>query len=207
MWYQLCGQVNDIMRFLKQVIVAFLISSVLAVFMMRITKPMGFGQSDVYEAVTREPWKVVHVPESYRFVVPWMAHEISVVSHMNLHRTYFCIQVFCYAVILSTIWIWLTCGLRMDSLVAACICSLFVFSFPGVYNLHNLIHIGFVEHLLILLAFLLIYYNKYITLLLLLVSSCFVKESVGLVAIPTYFVTALTPVSYTHLTLPTILRV
>jgi hypothetical protein len=180
------------MSTVKQALLAFSISVVVAVLMMQITKPTGFGQARWYEAQAHTPWNVGHVPEGYRPAIPWIAYGITRLTHASVPAAFFCLQIAFYGIILSMLWIWATRGLHLDPLVAACVCSLFVFSFAGTYNLHNRIHIGFAEHLFVLATFLLIYYDKFPALVAVVVVSCFVKESVGLVAIPTYFIAALT---------------
>lgn len=173
-------------------LIAFTLSAAIAFIVIRLTQEMGSGQASRYEAAARTPWEAVVVPESFRFAIPWLAHQVADLGGMDIPQAYFRIQIVLYASVLASVWVWLRGGLRLSRRVSACVASLFVFSYPGVYNLHNTSHVGFGEHLMLLATFLLLYHGKFIPFLIAVAGSCFVKESIGLVMIPTYLMIELT---------------
>jgi hypothetical protein len=96
-----------------------------------------------------------------------------------------------FGVILTVMVRWISDGLSRGTFVAGISSILFVLSYPGVYNLHNVVHVGLGEHLFVLLGCVAIYSNRFAVLCLVTAVSCLVKESVGFLIVPTYFVSAM----------------
>lgn len=67
-------------------------------------------------------------------------------------------------------------------------CVLFIFSNTSIFYLHHIVQVGFGEHLFILLGCIAIYYDRFLKLLLIVALSCLVKESIGMLLIPSYLI-------------------
>jgi hypothetical protein len=153
-----------------------------------ITKDFGFGDSGDYMLVAQFPFQLKAPPFGYRIAIPYLASFMSQNLHMGLERTFEVLQIVMYSLVLTVWYLWVTIGLRLSSFVSVLTCLLFIFSYPGVYNLHNVVHVGFGEHLFLLLGFIAIYHNRFILLCIIVAVSCFVKENVGALLIPTSLV-------------------
>jgi hypothetical protein len=165
-----------------------LMGVVLGLFMRRMTLPMGFGQAEIYTAMAGDPWGLHAPPEGYRIAVPMSAAALSSVLHLKLVTAFFLLQIGLYGAIVATLFSWCVGALGLDTFVAAILCALYAFSYGGIYNLHNVAHVGFAEHLFILLACMAIHARRFTRLAVVLLLSCFVKETIAMVILPTTFV-------------------
>lgn len=156
----------------------------------QFTLPMGFGDSGHYLAMAQDPGTFARSPWGYRIAVPYAAFGISGVLALPIKTAFGILQIAMFGLILTLIFLWISGVLRRGNFVAALSAALFAFSYPGVYNLHNIVHVGLGEHLFVLLGCMAIYSNRWRTLCLVTAVSCLVKESVGFLLIPTYFVSA-----------------
>jgi hypothetical protein len=153
----------------------------------QFTLPMGFGDSERYLAMAQDPVRFIGAPWGYRVAVPYAAQAISAGLSLPIETTFSALQLTMFAVILTGIVAWVSNQYKGGSLVGALCAILFAFSYPGVYNLHNVVHVGFAEHLCVLLGCMAIYGNRFGLLCILIALSCLGKESVGFLLIPTYF--------------------
>ncbi|MBW3139296.1 hypothetical protein KUV56_07080 [Ferrimonas balearica] len=153
--------------------------------MLMSTQPFSFGDAERYLAMAQSPWVFTDAPWGYRIGVPYLAAWLSPLFN-GIHSAFFALQLLFYASFLTALYLWLRWGLKLNILACACACLLFIFSYPGVYNLHNSVHVGLAEHLGILLGCIAIYHRSFRSLLLLLVITAFVKENIGLLLIPTW---------------------
>jgi hypothetical protein len=168
------------------------ICCLLGLYMRKITIPMGFGDSERYLPMAEAPGTFTTAPWGYRIAIPYAAASLSSLLGVSIKSAFGMLQVGMYSILLTTMFLWIHLGLRVDSYTGAITTLLFVFSYAGVYNLHNVVHVGFGEHLLVLLGIIAIYHNYYGALLGIIILSCFVKETVGLIIVPTFFVYSLT---------------
>jgi hypothetical protein len=169
------------------VIVLIVILFVIAgLFIRHLTKPAGFGDSKIYLAMAKSVWTFTESPWGYRIAVPYLAAYLAYYLRIPLETVFFALQMGMYALTLAGLFWWFRFGLRMRPYTTVLGLLLFVFSYPGVYNLHNTLHVGFAEHLLLVLGCIAIYQNYYLILVFLVAASSFVKETAGLLLIPTY---------------------
>jgi hypothetical protein len=175
-------------------IVAFILlvgcCAVAGLYVRQFTLPMGFGDSGHYLAMAQDPGTFERSPWGYRIAVPYAASGISRALALSIRSAFGILQLAMFGLTLSLIFLWISGPLSRDRLVAALSTTLFTFSYPGVYNLHNIIHVGLGEHLFVLLGCIAIYSNRWLALCLVTAVSCLVKESVGFLLIPSYFVSA-----------------
>lgn len=177
----------------KEIIILGLIfccSIILGFYIRQFTLPMGFGDSEQYRAMAENPGKFVNPPWTYRIAVPYLAAGISYIFRLPIRTAFGVLQIIMFGLILTIIFYWIYKVFGKDRPIAFLPVLLFSFSYPGVYNLHNTAHVGFGEHLFVLLGCLAIYSNRWIALLFVIAFSSFVKESVGFLLIPTYFFSA-----------------
>ena len=153
-----------------------------------LTNPMGLHDSYAYLLVAQSPFELTAPPFGYRIAIPYLAAFLSASLHMNLERTFEVLQIGLYSLVLTSWYLWATLGLKLTKPTSVMTCILFIFSYPGVYNLHNAVHVGFGEHLFLLLGFMAIFHNSYWLLYIIIIISCFVKENVGVLLIPTFAV-------------------
>jgi len=157
----------------------------------QFTLPMGFGDSGKYLAMAEAPGTFIRSPWGYRIVVPYAASAIAENLPLPLRVAFGILQLSMFGVILTLIVRWVSDGLARGVFVGAMSATLFVLSYPGVYNLHNIVHVGLGEHLFVLLGCMAIYSNRFVLLCLVTAASCLVKESVGFLLVPTYFMSAM----------------
>jgi hypothetical protein len=156
-----------------------------------VTFPMGFGDSEHYLEMAKSPGKFVGSPWGYRIAVPYAAALLAQSTGISLFFAFTLLQVGIYSLFLATLFFWLRRGLRVSNFAAGMTLLLFVCSYPGVYNLHNVVHVGLAEHLLVLLGCIAVYHNRFLLLALIVAISCTVKETVGMLLIPSYFILAI----------------
>ena len=157
----------------------------------QFTLPMGFGDEDKYLVMAQAPGRFASVPWGYRVAVPYAASALSKALSIPLKTAFVVLQLSMFGVTLTLLVRWMSDGLASRNFVTGLSASLFVFSYPGIYNLHNIVHVGFGEHLFLILGCMAIYSNRFTVLCLVMAASCFVKESVGFLLIPTYFAFAM----------------
>jgi hypothetical protein len=165
--------------------------SVAGLCMRRATVPMGSGDSGHYLAMARHPGTFVGSPWGYRIAVPYVAASISSLTGVPVETAYTVLQVGMFSLFLTALFLWLSWGFGISTFAASMACLLFIFSYPGVYNLHNVTHVGLGEHLLVLLGCIALYHNRFLFFVCVVAASCLVKESVGMLLIPSFLVLAL----------------
>ena len=172
------------------VLLLLMLFSVGGVIISFITLDMGFGDFGHYLKMSEYPGNFVGSPWGYRIAIPYL---VAIFSSMgtSIKITYTIVQIAMYSSFLTVLYLWISKEFQVNKFAAIGTCVLFMFSFPGVYNLHNVIHIGFSEYFFILLGCIAIYNNHLIFLIIIIVLSSFVKESVPMLLIPTYFVSSL----------------
>lgn len=156
-----------------------------------ITEPLGFGDRERYLEMALVPENFVGSPWGYRIGVPFLVHFISAQLSVSVETVYSFAQHFMLALFLTILFFWFSARLRIQKISSILICLMFVFSYPGIYYLHNFTHIGFFEYLFILLGALAVYYNKFLFLCCVIFISGFFKESIGLILIPSFFVSSI----------------
>lgn len=177
------------MKIKKTVQILLLTSLFIAIawFIRISTLPMGFGDSGQYMFMAENPYafKYAYIPWNYRVFVPYLAALLPAAINFN----FLLLQIFAFAAVNLLLFFWVR-DLGLDYLKSLCICCLFSFSYAGTYNLHNITHVGFYEHLVILLGVIYIYRKQYWWLAAIVFTGGFVKESIALL-IPLYFFCAL----------------
>jgi hypothetical protein len=151
------------------------------------TQPMGFGDAVQYMKMAEQPFQFTASPWGYRIVVPYLAALISNLLRIPLGQTFLFLSLLAFEAINMVIMIWSVRGLRLSIWTAVMLAMLYSFSYAGVYNLHNYIHIGFYWELLVFLGFLTIYYDRFPLLLMIVSLGSAVTENV-IILIPTYFI-------------------
>ena len=178
----------------RKFVISFLLFcgfAVLGFYVRKFTIPWGIGDSGFYRAMAENPGTFIRSPWGYRIAVPYAAAAISEILSLPLKTAFGILQLSMFGVILTLIFRWVSTALTRSAFVGAISVTLFALSYPGVYNLHNIMHVGLGEHLFVLLGCMAIYSNRFVLLCLVTVASCLVKESVGFLLIPTYFVSAM----------------
>lgn len=156
-----------------------------------LTLPMGFGDSETYLEMAQTPGAFIRSPWGYRIGVPYAASALATLLSLPIETAFSVLQLSMFGVIMTALCTWISTGLERGPLVGTLCALLFMFSYPGTYNLHNVAHIGLGEHLFILLGCMAIYGKHFFALCVVTVLSCFVKESVGFLLIPTYLLSAM----------------
>jgi hypothetical protein len=156
-----------------------------------ITIPMGFGDSKNYLEMAQAPGTFISSPWGYRIGVPYAARGVSQMLSLPIQTAFSLLQLSMFGVIMTVLFLWVSSVLERGGLIGALCAMLFAFSYPGTYNLHNVVHVGLGEHLFVLLGSMAIYSNRFFVLCVVIAISCFVKESGGFLLIPTYLVSAL----------------
>lgn len=151
-----------------------------------ITLPRGFGDSGHYLRMAQSPEKFAGSPWGYRIGVPYLASRTASILDIPVAEAYTILQMIMFSMIVAALFFWLYKGFGLSPFTCALSCLLFIYSFPGNYNLHNVVHVGFAEHLLILLGCIAIYHSRFLYLVFVIAISCLSKESVGMLLIPTY---------------------
>ena len=144
------------------------------------------GDADRYEAVAHNVGVLVHPPWGCRIGIPYLAAGLIRATGLGLASSFVLLQILLYAGLLAATFLWAGRVLNLGRSGAALLCLLLACSFPAVYNLHNTTHVGFAEHLLILLGFIAIQRERFLPLAVLLLAAGFVKESVGAMLIPVF---------------------
>ena len=137
---------------LQLIIILLFIFSIVGVYVTYVTLPMGYGDSNHYLKMAQSPGTSVASPWGYRIAIPYVAALFSSIFNFPIKLSFVAAQIGMYALFLTLLSLWLLWGLRISRFATAMSCLLFVFSYPGVYNLHNVVHVGFGEHLFVLLG-------------------------------------------------------
>ncbi len=154
------------------------------------TRNLGSGDSQHYRYMAEHPFSLTAPPFGYRVLVPYFAALIHRLSPLTLDQSFFALSCLFFVLINFTIVVW-SCKLLHSSLLTSALLSiLYSFSYGGVYNLHNYTHVGFGEHLVLLLGFIAILHDRFDWLLPVLASGSLVKETTALL-IPVYGAVAL----------------
>lgn len=146
------------------------------------TQPMGFGDSNRYYKVALNPFLFTEPPWGYRILVPHLASALP----FGLRLNFMIISYLSFVMINLILFYWLRKE-HLSVLKSFCCCLFYTFSYAGVYNIHNFVHVGFFEHLLLLLGFIAIYKNKFLPLFLVILIGSFAKETLILL-IPLYLI-------------------
>lgn len=176
------SKVNKILIY----IILLLLPLIMALIIRNTTHPMGFGDTDRYLLMSENMFQFTSSPFGYRILIPYLASFISWIASISIDTSYFVLSLFCFELINITIILW---ALKLGHSVSSSmlLSMMYAFSYAGVYNLHNYVHIGFFEHLLILLGIIAIYHKRFLYLCLIIIVGCFVKETV-IILIPIYFI-------------------
>ena len=153
----------------------------------RTTQQMGFGDAGQYMKMAEQPFQFTASPWGYRIVVPYLAALIAGVLRIPLDRSFWFLSLLAFEAINLVIMIWGVYGLHLSVFSAILLAAIYSFSYAGVYNLHNYVHIGFYWELLVFLGFLAIYYDKFLLLLIIVSLGSAVTENV-IILIPTYLI-------------------
>ena len=148
---------------------------------------MGFGDSVHYLKMAENPETFVGSPWGYRVAIPYLVHVLSEVFGLPVSEVFVRLQFLMYALVGVTLYVWTSQVLRLSLTASILSGVLFIFSYPGVYNLHNNIHVGYAEYIFLFLGLIFIYRQNLLILFLLIFISGFVKETIGMLLIPTYF--------------------
>ena len=153
------------------------------------TNPMGFGDSDKYLAMAQHPWILTSTPWGYRIAIPYLATLLSRLFSWELETSFRFITASFFASIITVCFLWLRRQEHLKISSTLLLIMVFTFSYVGGYNTHNYIHIGFAEHLLFLLGFIIIRVERFqwSRLFFLLFIGSVVKETIVLL-IPLYVV-------------------
>lgn len=162
----------------KDIYFVFVMSMAVAFLMPLLTNSWGFGDSEYYLPMAKNPWVLFDSPWGYRIAVPYFINFFSELVGLRVESVYFLFQVFVFAGIVSLIFHWMKNGLKVSNKSAVLALLLFVFSYPGVYNLHNSSHVGLAEHFFILLGCYLAYRRLKKAFVCVLFMSFFVKENI-----------------------------
>ena len=165
--------------------------TLLAVVARHLTLPMGFGDSENYLEMAQTPGAFIRSPWGYRIGVPYAASGLASLLSLPIETAFGSLQFAMFGVLMAALFAWISTGLERGTFIGALCALLFMLSYPGTYNLHNVVHVGLGEHLFVVLGCLAIYSNRFLTLCLITALSCFVKESVGFLLIPTYLLSAM----------------
>jgi len=160
----------------------------LGLFARSVTLPMGFGDAERYYKMAESPEVFIGSPWGYRVAVPYLARFVSDVLGISIEIGFAILQIGFYCLFLWCLISWTQNAFRVSRFVAGLAGAMFVFSYPGVYNLHNFVHVGLSEHLLVLVGCMALTDRRFRGFVLIVAVSCFVKESVGLLLVPSAFV-------------------
>ncbi|MBY5991869.1 hypothetical protein [Ferrimonas balearica] len=178
------------LRVLLQILALATLFTLVGLLMVAITQPFSFGDAERYLAMAQNPGQFTAAPWGYRVAVPYLAAALSRGVGLPLMDSFALLQLGCYSAFLTLLYLWLRRTLGLSWVASSAACLLFIFSYPGVFNLHNVMHVGLAEHLGILLGCMAIHRGAFVRLWLLIALTCFVKENIGLLLIPTWaFVT------------------
>lgn len=167
-----------------------LVGFLLVGFSMRhATQPMVSGDCGTYLKMAESPGTFVAPPWGYRIGIPYTAALLSDVADIPLQTVFEILQIGMFAVFAVLLFVWVSKELGRGAFTAGLAVLLFVFSFPGVYNIRNVIQVGFAEYVLILVGCIAIYGSRFPLLCLVVGASAVVKESVGFLLIPSFFLT------------------
>lgn len=156
-----------------------------------LTYTMGMGDSDIYLSMGKDPFSEHISPWGYRIGIPMIVYFLSKLLNVDAEMMFFLLQLIFYVSIVTILFCYSASKFELDRPSSLIICLFFIFSYIGTYNIHNFMHIGYAEYLLILVGFIAILEDRFYLLLLVIVISSFVKENIGLLLIPTYVVRAL----------------
>jgi len=157
-----------------------------AIVLRAVTVGFGMGDAPTYLAMAEDPWTLQPPPWGYRVAVPYLAAGLSHVFDLTIPAAFMLIQVASFSAILVILGAYLKAHTSLGAMSLVVLAILFSLSFPGVYNLHNPVHVGYVEHLLILLGVVAIHHDRYRWLLAVVIVGSLVKETIGALLIVTY---------------------
>ena len=173
-------------KIFKQTLVFIILSLVFISFIPILkysTRPIGLGDSDRYYKIALSlPTFSGEAPWGYRILVPYLV----TILPFELKDNFMIVSYISFLLINLIIYYWFR-GMGFSVLQSFCTCLLYIFSFVGIYNFHNFVHIGLFEQLLFLIAFISIQKNKFLPLFLVVLFGSFAKETFILL-IPLYFI-------------------
>ena len=158
--------------------VFLLLPLVTAFVIAQTTQQMGYGDSDEYLQMAENPFRLTFSPHAYRILIPYAAVLVSALAHWPLDLSFFLISLLAFECINLGILFWAYGRMGHAPATAILLSLLYCFSYAGVYNLHNYVHIGFWWHLLVLLGFIAILYDKYAWLFAVVVVGALVNETI-----------------------------
>lgn len=161
----------------------------LGVLLRAITRPMGFGDAETYLLMAQRVGEFTSSPHGYRILIPYLAAFLSNLTALPLPDAFVVLTLTAFVGVNLTLTIWFNRTLKLPLRTALLLTALYIFSYAGIYNLHNAVHVGYWEHWFLLLGFIAIYHSRFWFLAAVVFVSVWVKETVVLL-FPLYFVTA-----------------
>jgi hypothetical protein len=120
-------------------------------------------------------------PHGYRILVPYLAAWLARVADIPLPDAFLVLTLFAFAGVNLTLVLWFNRGLGLTLSTALLLSVLYVFSYAGIYNLHNAVHVGYWEHWFLLVGFICIYHGRFWALAAIVLVSVWIKETILLV--------------------------
>ncbi|MEO5666726.1 MAG: DUF2079 domain-containing protein, partial [Bdellovibrionota bacterium] len=136
------------------------------------------GDASRYMTMAEHPGTITASPWGYRIAVPYLVALCSKLSGLSLSLVF---RIFQYALFSGMgLLIYLHCRKIFRSEESGVLCCLtWVLSTASLYHLHNFAHVGIAEHLLIALGLIQLLESQYQALVLTLLLSALVKETIG----------------------------
>lgn len=168
-------------------LIYFSIAAGLSLLIRFTTHHLWFGDSHIYRQMAENPFRFVSFPQSYRILVPLIVWSISKIISLSVSHSYYIVSTGLFISIIISIIYWFKSVESLPLKSAILIACMYGFSFAGVQNLHNFIHFGFGEHLIILLGIIAIRKRNFLFLSLVILIGSAVKET-SLILVPIYFI-------------------
>ena len=147
----------------------------------------GFGDSDKYIAIARDPFVFTESPWGYRLLVPWLVAGMSATFGITLENGFQLVQAASYTLCLAII-VFVAKNLNAEKWVKVLGPLVFTFGYQYIYYRHNFIHVGLMELLVLAALIWLTHVKKWRSILLLLTISIFIKESIAFIFLQTLVV-------------------
>lgn len=151
-----------------------------------LTHGMGLGDSETYLQMAQRVGEFTISPHGYRILIPYLAAFLSSVSGQPLPATFLFLTLLAFTGVNLTLVFWFNRLLGLRLTTALLLSAVYIFSYAGIYNLHNSTHIGYWEHWFLLLGCIAIYHERFWILAAIVFVSVWVKETVVLL-FPVFF--------------------
>lgn len=152
----------------------------LGVALRALTRPMGLGDSETYLQMAEQVGVFTISPHGYRILIPYLAAFLSNLTSTPLPTAFLVLTLSAFAGVNLTLAIWFNRILCLPFSTALLLTGLYVFSYAGIYNLHNAVHVGYWEHWFVLLGFIAIYHERFRLLAATVFLGVWIKETVVL---------------------------